>query len=142
MDKTWMDVLIIVVEALVGLVITVGIPYLFALLRSKVKIGKVQEYMSRAEKYLTSAVTMVNQTFVEQLKRDGEFNEDNQMAAFRMAMDAWLDMMNEEMKSIIINEVGNFETWAEAELEAKVNQLKQNAELTIPVELVSEIVEE
>lgn len=142
MDKTWMDVLIIVVEALVGLVITVGIPYLFALLRSKVKIGKVQEYMSRAEKYLTSAVTMVNQTFVEQLKRDGEFNEDNQMAAFRMAMDAWLNMMNEEMKIIIINEVGNFETWAEAELEAKVNQLKQNAELAIPVELVSEIIEE
>ena len=125
MDKTWMDVLIQVIEMLVGLVVTAGIPYLFALLRSKVKHSKVQAYLYRAEDYLASAVTMVNQTFVEQLKKDGVFDADAQAQAFQMAMDAWLDMMNEEMKRIIMEEVGNFDAWAETIIEAKVNELKK-----------------
>lgn len=125
MDKTWMDVLIQVIEMLVGLVVTAGIPYLFALLRSKAKHSKVQTYLYRAEDYLASAVTMVNQTFVEQLKKDGQFNADAQAQAFQMAMDSWLEMMNEEMKLIIMEEVGNFDAWAETIIEAKVNELKK-----------------
>lgn len=125
MDKTWMDVLIQVIEMLVGLVVSAGIPYLFALLRSKVKHNKVQSYLYRAEDYLTSAVTMVNQTFVEGLKSAGEFDADAQAQAFQMAMDAWLDMMSAEMKEVIVAEVGNFEAWAETIIEAKVNELKK-----------------
>ena len=125
MDKTWMDVLVQVIEMLVGLVITAGIPYLFALLRSKVQNSKAQAYLYRAEDYLTAAVTMVNQTFVEQLKKDGVFDADAQAQAFQMAMDSWLEMMNEEMKLIITEEVGNFDAWAKTIIEAKVNELKK-----------------
>ena len=125
MDKTWMDVLIQVIEMLVGLVVTAGIPYLFALLRSKAKHEKVRTYLYRAEDYLASAVTMVNQTFVEQLKKDGQFNADAQAQAFQMAMDSWLEMMNDEMKLVIMEEVGNFDAWAETIIEAKVNELKK-----------------
>ena len=125
MNMSWMDVLIQVIEALVGLVITAGIPYLFALLRSKVKHGKVQSYLYRAEDYLAAAVTMVNQTFVDQLKKDGKFDADAQAEAFQMAMDSWLDMMSDEMKAVIVEEVGNFDAWAETIIEAKVNELKK-----------------
>ena len=125
MDKTWMDILILVIEALMGLVVTAGIPYLFALIRSKMKHSKVREYLYRAEDYLASAVTMVNQTFVEQLKKDGTFDADAQAQAFRMAMDSWLEMMSEEMKLIIMEEVGNFDAWAKTIIEAKVNELKK-----------------
>lgn len=125
MDKTWMDVLIQVIEMLVGLVVSVGIPYLFALLRSKAKHSKAQQYLYRAEDYLAAAVTMVNQTFVEQLKKDGQFNADAQAQAFQAAMDAWLEMMSDEMKAVIVEEVGNFDAWAETIIEAKVNELKK-----------------
>lgn len=125
MDKTWMDVLIQVIEILVGLVISVGIPYLFALIKSKVKNSKVQAYLYRAEDYLTTAVTMVNQTFVEQLKKDGMFDADAQKNAFKMAMNSWLEMMSDEMKEVVIEEVGDFEIWAETIIEAKVNELKK-----------------
>ena len=124
MDKTWMDVLIQAIEVLVGLVISVGIPFLFALIKSKVKHSKVQEYLERAETYLTSAVAMVNQTFVEQLKKDGCFDTDMQKQAFQMAMDSWLEMMSDEMKAVIMEEVGDFETYIKTQIEAKVNFLK------------------
>lgn len=125
MDKTWMDVLIQVIEMLVGLIVTAGIPYLFALLKSKVQHTKAQQYLDRAEEYLTSAVAMVNQVFVDQLKADGKFNEENQAEAFQMAMDTWMDMLSEDMKDVITEEVGNFSTWAEAQIEARVKMLKE-----------------
>lgn len=125
MDKTWMDVLIQIIEMLVGLMVTAGIPYLFALLRSRVQHNKAQQYLDRAEEYLTSAVAMVNQTFVDQLKKDGRFDTNNQAAAFNMAMDAWLEMMSEDMKNVVTDEVGNFTAWAEAQIEARVQLLKE-----------------
>lgn len=125
MDKTWMDVLIQVIEVLVGLVVSVGIPYLFALLRSKTKHEKARTYLYRAEDYLTYAVTMVNQTFVDQLKKDGAFNAEAQAEAFDRAATAWLEMMNDEMKKVIMDEVGDFDSYIRTAIEAKVNDLKK-----------------
>lgn len=124
MDKTWMDVLIAVIDALVGLVITVGIPYLFSLIKSKVQHSKAQEYLDRAAAYMSSAVAMTNQVFVDQLKKDGKFDAEAQAAAFQMAMNSWLEMISDEMKDIIVEEVGNFEAWAEALLESRVSYHK------------------
>lgn len=120
MDKTWVDVLIIVIDALVGVAVSVGIPMLFSLLKARVKNTKAQQYIDRAQEYLTSAVAMTNQVFVDQLKKDGRFDEDSQAAAFQMAMDTWLKMISDDMKNVIIAEVGDFEAWAEAQLEASV----------------------
>ena len=125
MDKTWMDVLIAVIDALAGVVVSVGIPYLFSLIKGKLKCQKAQQYIDRAQEYLTSAVAMTNQVFVNQLKADGKFDEENQAAAFQMAMDTWLKMLSDDMKNVIIAEVGNFEAWAEAQLEARVALLKE-----------------
>lgn len=125
MDKTWLDVLIIVIDALVGVAVSVGIPMLFSLLKARVNSAKAQQYIDRAQDYLTSAVAMTNQVFVDQLKKDGMFDEENQAAAFQMAMDTWLKMISDDMKNVIVAEVGNFEAWAEAQLEARVAMLKE-----------------
>lgn len=126
MDKTWMDVLVIVIDALVGVAVGVGIPMLFSLIKARIHNTKAQQYIDRAQEYLASAVAMTNQVFVDQLKKDGEFNEENQAAAFQMAMDTWLKMLSDDMKKVIVEEVGNFEAWAEAKLEACVALLKED----------------
>ena len=120
MDKTWMDVLIIVIDALVGVAISVGIPMLFSLLKKRTNNARAQQYIDRAQEYLTTAVAMTNQVFVDQLKKDGKFDEENQAAAFQMTMETWLKMISDDMKNVIVEEVGNFEAWAEAQLEASV----------------------
>lgn len=127
MDKTWMDVLITVVDTLVNIVITVGLPYLFALLKKKLEADKrfadsekAKYYLNLAQEYLGDTVAMVKQTFVDSLKAEGKFNAEAQKQAFDLAMDAWLNMMSDEMKEIIINEVGDLEVWANAKLEKAV----------------------
>lgn len=124
MDKTWMDVLVIVIDALVGVAVSVGIPMLFSLLKARVNNVKAQKYIDRATEYMSSAVAMTNQVFVDQLKKDGKFDAEAQAAAFQMAMNSWLEMLSDEMKDIIVEEVGNFEAWAEAMLEARVSYHK------------------
>lgn len=128
---SWMDVLISVVNTLVNVVITVGIPYLFALLKRKLdqderlaNSEKVKYYMDLAQDYLCDTVVMVKQTFVDSLKAEGKFNADAQVEAFERAKDAWLNMMSEEMKEIIINEVGDIDLWANAKLEKYVVETK------------------
>lgn len=131
MDKTWMDVLIAVIDSLVNIVVTVGLPYLFVLLKKKIandeKLAgneKVKYYMGLAQDYLCDTVIMVKQTFVDSLKKEGKFDAAAQAEAFKIAKDAWLDMMSDEMKDIIVNEVGDLDVWANTMLEKYVVETK------------------
>lgn len=92
-----------------------------------VKNDKAIEYLERAQEYLTDAVVMVNQTFVESLKKEGKFDAEAQKVAFKMAADAWLAMMNEEMKKVVLAEVGDLETYIKTKIEAEVNIQKSAA---------------
>ncbi len=128
---TWMDVLITVIDTLVNVVITVGFPFLFALLKKKLdndeKLAnndKAKYYMNLAQDYLRDTVLMVKQTFVDSLKKEGCFDADAQAEAFKLAKAAWLGMMSEEMKNIIMKEVGDIDIWANAKLEKYVVEAK------------------
>ena len=122
---TWMDVLISAVDTLTDILLTAVVPYLVMLISKKIKNDKVNKYMELAEKYLVEAVSMVKQTFVDSLKAEGKFDKAAQLEAFDRAKNAWLEMMSEEMKIIVINEIGDFETWATAKLEAAVAEGKK-----------------
>lgn len=122
---TWMDVLIRIIDSLTELLLAAVIPYVGAMLSKKMKNDKAVEYMGLAEKYLTDAVALVKQTFVDSLKAEGRFDTDAQKEAFSKAKDIWLEMMSEEMKSVVLKEVGDFETWATAKLEAAVVEGKK-----------------
>lgn len=122
---TWMDVLIRIIDSLTELLLAAVIPYVGAILSKKMKNDKAVEYMRLAEKYLTDAVALVKQTFVDSLKAEGRFDADAQKEAFSKAKDIWLEMMSEEMKSVVLKEVGDFETWATAKLEAAVVEGKK-----------------
>lgn len=122
---TWMDVLISAVDTLTDILLTAVVPYLVMLVSKKIKNDKINKYMELAEKYLIEAVSMVKQTFVDSLKAEGKFDKAAQLEAFDRAKNAWLEMMSEEMKIIVINEIGDFETWATAKLEAAVAEGKK-----------------
>lgn len=128
---TWMDVLINVINSLVNIVVTLAIPYLFVLIKKKLsndeKLAnndKVKYYMNLAQDYLCDTVIMVKQTFVDSLKAEGKFDANAQAEAFSIAKETWLDMMSEEMKDIIINEVGDLDLWVNAKLEKYVVETK------------------
>lgn len=120
MDLTWMDVLLQVIKILAGLVASVGIPYIVSVIKKYIKNDKINEYIERADDYLSDAVLMVTQTFVDNCKKEGKFDAEAQKKAFQMAADAWLAMMSDEMKKIILKEVGDLETYIKTKIESKV----------------------
>ena len=121
---TWMDILIQVIDILLGLVISVGIPYLAQLAKKKAKNKEVLEIINRIENNVTVAVRATTQTFVEQLKRDGEFNAEAQRQAFNMTKDAVLKMISDDMKAAVLEYVGDFEVYITNLIESEVNYQK------------------
>ena len=125
MGKTWMDVLIYAVEVAVGLVITVGVPYLFSLLKQKANSDIALKYLDKAEGYVNDAVLMVKQTFVDSLKSEGKFDAEAQVEAFEQAYATWEQMISDEMKNIISETVGDLDAWVKTKIEAAVIESKK-----------------
>lgn len=124
MEVTWTDILIKLVEILFYAVVTIGIPYLASLASKYVKNSQAQKLLGYAQGTVEKVVLMVNQTFVDQLKKDGAFNYKEQKEAFARARAEIIKMLSEEAKLAIIEQVGDLEAWLETQIEAAVKEGK------------------
>ena len=120
----WEDLLIYIIQTLCGLVITVGIPFLFTLLRKKVKDEKLARLLSRVENIVKQTVILINQTYVDALKEEGLFDKEAQKAAFEMCMEKVLAMLNDEAIVAIAETFGDYEEWLRTLIEAYVRENK------------------
>ena len=120
----WKDLLIYIIQTLCGLVITVGIPYAFTLLRNKVKDDKLKNIISRVENIVSKTVILVNQTYVDALKEADMFDAEAQKAAFDMCKEKVLAMLNEESIKAIAYTFGDFDEWIRTLIEACVRENK------------------
>ena len=120
----WKDLLIYIIQTLCGLVITVGIPFLFTLLRKKVKDEKIARLLSRVENIVKQTVILVNQTYVDALKEEGLFDKEAQKAAFEMCKEKVLAMLNDEAIVAIAETFCDYEEWIRTLIEAYVRENK------------------
>jgi len=121
---TWNDVLIQAVNVVCQLIITTALPCLFVLIRKKINNDRVQNILADAEQFVVDSVQMVNQTFVDQLKKDGKFDAEAQATAFKMCFDNWMTMASDTMKEVIIREIGNLNEWLTTKIESAVAECK------------------
>lgn len=126
MEMTWKDLLIYIIQTLCGLVITVGIPYLFTLLRKKIKDEKLERIINRVENIVSKTVILVNQTYVDALKDADMFDSEEQKAAFEMCKEKVLAMLNEESIKAIAETFGDFDEWIRTLIEAYVRENKMD----------------
>lgn len=122
----WKDLLIYVIQTLCGLVITVGIPYAFTLLRKKVKDDRLARIISRVENIVSKTVILINQTYVDALKEAGMFGKEEQKAAFEMCKSKVLAMLNDEAIKAIAETFGDFDEWIRTLIEAYVRENKMD----------------
>ena len=120
----WKDLLIYVIQTLCGLVITVGIPLLFTILRKKIKDEKLARLISRVENIVSKTVILINQTYVDALKEEGLFDKEAQKAAFEMCKERVLAMLNDEAIVAIAETFGDYEEWIRTLIEAYVRENK------------------
>lgn len=120
----WKDLLIYIIQTLCGLVITVGITFLFVLLRKKVKDEKLARLLTRVENIVKQTVILVNQTYVDALKEEGLFDKQAQKIAFDMCKEKVLDMLNDEAITAIEETFCDYEEWLRTLIEAYVRENK------------------
>lgn len=120
----WEDLLIYIVRTMCGLVITVGIPLLFTVIRKKVNDEKLNRLLTRVENIVSKAVILVDQTYVDALKEEGLFDKEAQKAAFDMCKDKVLAMLNEETIKALAETFADYEEWIRTLIEAYVRENK------------------
>lgn len=121
---SWNDVLLNTINTLLGLIVTVAIPYLFNMIRVKMKADLQLKYLEKVENLVATAVTEVQQTYVSEMRKAGSFDKEAQIKAFNMAKEAVLSMMNEKTKEIVTEAVGDFEAYIKGKIEAAVYDTK------------------
>lgn len=93
-------------------------------LKSKIESEKLNKLLENAIDAVTLAVTTVMQTYVDSLKKSGNFTQEAQKEAFLRAKEAALKLITDEAKNAITANFGDFNTWLEALIETKVKELK------------------
>ena len=112
-----------------GLIVTSLITWGFFMLRSWVsKKMKKQDDANTINSCLTiieNVVKEVFQVYVEALKKDGKFGEEEHKKAKEMAMDAIFNRLTPELKDFIEEKMGDARNWVSNQIETCIYTLKQ-----------------
>lgn len=116
----WEEVLAYVIKTLLELVTLVVIPYLAVVIKKKIDIATANDYIDDALGVVESAVTFINQTYVNGLKEEGKFDKAAQEKAFSMCKEYVLKLLSEAAKNEIIKSCDDLETWVRVQIESMV----------------------
>lgn len=124
MNETVNTILTTVVIPLAGVLTT----YIVSLLRKKSKEVsdninnvKVTKYVNIAEDAICTAVTAVSQTYVDELKKKGTFDQAAKDEAFVLAKQKALSIMGEGAQLTLKELYTDFNTWLDSKIEYYVN---------------------
>lgn len=71
------------------------------------------------------------QTYVDTLKKNGTFDVESLKIALTKAKDEALSQMSDEIKEYITTNYGNLENWLTTQIEATINILKNNYQISL-----------
>lgn len=81
---------------------------------------KLNQYIDSAQEAISNAVLTVTQTYVESLKKAGNFNKEAQIEAKNMAMDIAHKLITDNCKQAIITVYGDFDEYLDSAIESLV----------------------
>lgn len=128
---TWNEVIMYIIETVLKLIVVVLIPYLFNMLRVKLKNDTQVKYLGRFEQLIKDAVSLVQQTYVDNMKAENLFDKSAQIEAFDMVKSTVLSMANARMIDIVMEAVGDFDEYLRTKIEADVFAIKQNGPIML-----------
>lgn len=96
-------------------------------LKEKIKGDKEDKYIDRITEIVSACVITTNQTYVETLKKQGNFDVEAQKEAFNQTKDAVMGMLNEELQNFITEIFGDINAYLTNQIEATVYYNKANS---------------
>ena len=85
----------------------------------------VNQYIDMAQKIVYDVVLSVTQTYVESLKKNGNFNEEAQKQAKDMALATAKTLIPYEAKKAIVNVYNDIDLYLSSMIESVVKQTKE-----------------
>lgn len=110
---------------LIGTIITtVLLPLLVKWIQTKIKNEKLNYAFSELSETVITAVDYVQQTFVDQLKKDGKFDSEAQKEAMKKALNYAIVTITDTTKKIIESENIDLEALIEKYIESAILKSK------------------
>ena len=124
MNEIILNIISVVVTAVILPLISYAGTRLISYLNSKIKNEKGKDLLTQATTVVTNAVRAVFQTYVDSLKKSGEFGKEAQIEALNQAKNIALTQLSEDVKEYIQNNFGDINTWLTTQIEATINLIK------------------
>lgn len=125
---TWLkEIFEILVIPILGVVSGFIVMYLQAKAKEiilKVENDTADKYIQMFTETVCTCVITTNQTYVESLKAQGQFDAEAQKVAFEKTKNAVLAVLADDAKDYLTNMVGDFNAYLEQTIEATVNASK------------------
>jgi hypothetical protein len=123
MEQEWFQIILGALSLGVAGLITWAFTMFQAWLNSKIKNEKLRAVLDAALDVIQKSVLAIQQTFVEQLKKDGKFDKEAQKTALKKSVSLALANLSDEAKKILEENFGNLEDWLIMQIEALVLKL-------------------
>lgn len=102
-----------------------GLTALARYLGVKIENTTVAKYAQEITQAVTTAVTYVSQTYVDELKKSGTFTEENQKIAIEKALEVARQQLTQEALEFITTAYGDITEYLTSLLEAEVRNQKE-----------------
>lgn len=119
-----MEVFLMILQAIISIIIPVAISVLTYFTKKYVDEKIDNEQLKKAVDIITTAVNSVQQTYVDDLKKNGDFTLEAQKEALIKAKDEALNLMNEKVTSAIQNNYGDIESYIITTIEGIIGKQK------------------
>lgn len=123
----WANVVKQIFELVVFPLLGIGTTYLIVLINIKIKELKKKSDNDLEKKYLdmlnntiTDCVLATNQTYVNELKKQGKFDMDAQKIAFQKTYKNVMALLTDEAKKYLTEALGDLQTYVNNKIEAEV----------------------
>ena len=95
-----------------------------AQIKSTTNDEKAQQYLGFLQETIISCLQATNQTYVDELKRNGQFDEEAHKIALEKTKNAVLNIVTDDVKKYAAILVGDLEVYITEQIEANIKNYK------------------
>ena len=131
MPQEVLNIILSAVSILVTGLASWGVGVLINWMNSKIKDQTLARHLTAVTQIVTDAVMNVFQSFVDTLKKNGNFDEAAQKEAKDRAMEIILNQLTPELKDYIAENYGDIYEWISNKIESVIYSLKSTNKLAV-----------
>ena len=120
----WLTLVIQIIEVCIIPLLGLLTGYLIDYIKTKTNSAKLDKYVDMLNDTITECVLATKQTYVEALKKNGNFDETAQKEAFEKTKQAVMDILSADAKEYLTTVYGDLNAYVNQKIESEVNLTK------------------